>query len=46
MVIKLNQEKKEFIILIILSSIFALTVQQKLFISGKSCSFNSFFEKH
>ena len=34
MVIKLNQEKKEFIILIILSSIFALTVQQNYLFQG------------
>ncbi len=34
MVIKLNQEKKEFIILIILSSIFALTVQQNNLFQG------------
>ena len=34
MVIKSNQEKKEFIILIILSSIFALTVQQNYLFQG------------
>tara|TARA_B100000161_G_scaffold223271_1_gene168799 strand:+ start:611 stop:2101 length:1491 start_codon:yes stop_codon:yes gene_type:complete len=34
MVIKLNQEKKEFIILIIFSSIFALTVQQNYLFQG------------
>ena len=34
MVIKPNQEKKEFITLIILSSIFALTVQQNYLFQG------------